>query len=103
MESNNCLWYFTEQNKDTSPKYKRKISVKLVYPHGKLENSLWPCVNILPNTHVDSFKTEAMVSAQKLSLHWPQANRKSTSSTTDVFFAELNHSIFNSACRYIKS
>lgn len=89
--------------KYTGSKYKSKISVKFVYSHGKLGNSLWPCVNILPNTHVDSFKTEAMVSAQKLSLHWPQANRKSTSSTTDVFFAELNHTIFNFVCRYVKS
>lgn len=100
MESNNCLWYFTGQNNDTGPIYKSKISVALVYPHGKLENSLWPFVNILPNTHVDSFKTETMVSAQKLSLL--ATNRKSTSSTTDIFFEEVNHTIFSSAWRYTK-
>lgn len=42
MESNNSSCNFTEQNKDTGPKYKSKISVKLLYPHGKLGNSLWP-------------------------------------------------------------
>lgn len=57
---------------------KVNISVKSVYSEGKLRNLLWPCVNILLNTYIDSFKTEAMVTAQKPSLHWPQANRKNT-------------------------
>lgn len=102
LQVHNSLGYFTEQYKNTGPKYKSKYFNQI----SLLTRKAWELTVVLcqyiTKTHVDRFKTEAMVTAQKLNSHWPQANRKSTSSATDIFFAGLNHTICNSAYRFMK-